>query len=92
MTTHNKDAYIGTPTSLSCVISGLSSPASVVWRTGSVELQGEDGELSKDGVQVSTLIVPDPRNDSVYSCVVYSGEFNASDPSTTNVSLEVYCE
>ena len=92
MTTHDKDAYIGTPTSLSCTVSGLSSPASVVWKTGSVELQREVGELSKDGVQVSTLTVPDPRNDSVYSCIVISGMFNASDPSTTNVSLGVYCE
>ena len=83
---------MGSPASLSCLITGLSAPALVVWKTGSVELQEEVGVLSEDGQQVSTLVVPDPRLDSVYSCVVTSGLYPASQSSTTNATLAVYCE
>ena len=89
----NKDAFVGTSTVLSCKITGLDAKATVVWKKGSEIQQGsQEGVLSGDGSQNSTLTVGSPQNDDVYTCVVTSGQYPTSTHSETTVSLNVYCE
>ena len=86
----DKDALEGTESVLLCKITGLSAKATVIWTTGGQTQEGTtEGELN-DGTQISTLTVTNPQEDTVYTCVLTSGEFSSSEASETTLSLNVY--
>ena len=87
----SKDAFLGTSTTVSCKITGLTSKATVIWKLDTVtQSDSVEGELIED-TQTSTLTVSQPSSDKVYTCVVTSGMYSTSAASQTTVSLNNYC-
>ena len=93
MTPISKDAFLGTSTKISCVISGLNAKATVIWKKGDKKLVGSvEGQLTDEKTQTSTLTVDNPQDDEVYTCVVTSGQYDSSAPSETTVNINTFCE
>lgn len=89
----SKDAYIGTSTTISCRISGLETKASVTWKQGDAVIEGSlQGTLTADKTQTSTLTVANPQDDTVYTCLVTSGEYASSAQSQTTVTFNTFCK
>ena len=85
----------GSPTTISCVITGITDTATVTWRTSTGEVSGDEftvnqGSHSK-GTQTSTLAVNGTQVnvDTAYTCRVISGRYPASGQFDTTVNLVI---
>ncbi|XP_063678553.1 mucin-22-like [Bolinopsis microptera] len=92
----HKDVKMGSDTTISCVITGLTETATVTWRTSTGPVPAEkfthvQGSQS-GGTQTSTLAVDGTlvNKDTAYTCRVTSGSLPDSSHSDTTVNLNVY--
>ena len=64
----------------------------MVWKKGAeIQDRAVPGQLDGYNGQTSTLIVDNPQNDEVYTCVVTSGQYTTSASSETIVHLNTFC-
>ncbi|XP_063693677.1 serine-rich adhesin for platelets-like [Bolinopsis microptera] len=92
----NTEVKIGSYATISCIITGITDPAAVTWRTSTGPVSGDklvptQGSHS-DGTQTSTLAVDGTlvNEDTAYTCRVTSGSLPDSNFSDTTVNLNVY--
>ena len=82
----------GTPTNISCLISHVQSEGvTVLWREGNITVTQEVETSSvKDGQQISTLKIENPKSDMIYTCLLTSIRYPASTAYLKKVNLRVY--
>ena len=82
----------GTPTNISCLISHVHSKGvTVLWREGNIPVTQEVETSSvKDGQQISTLKIENPKSDMIYTCLLTSIRYPASTAYLKKVNLGVY--
>ena len=85
-----------TTTTISCEITGISSTATVTWRTSTGVVSGDEFTATQgshsEGTQTSTLAVDGTQVnvDTAYTCRVTSGSLPESGSFDTTVNLKVF--
>ena len=89
-----KEVFIGTETTISCKVTGLTQAVNIVW-TGLP--QGETGYTKSAGTfhtdtQTATLTVASAQvtEDKTYTCIVTSIQYPTSKLESKDVDLKVY--
>ena len=96
MTPVNLEVLKDSTTTISCVITGITDTATVMWRTSTGEVSGDEFTATQgshsEGTQTSTLTVDGTQVnvDTAYTCRVTSGSLPESGPFDTNVNLKVF--
>ena len=92
----SKEVQMGSTTTISCVITGITETVTVSWRTGTEPVSGSkfnsvQGSHS-DGTQTSTLTVDSTEvtEDKSYTCRVTSGSLPDSGHFYNTVNLNVF--
>ena len=95
----SKEVKKGSDTTISCVITGITAKASVIWLNSAGTVSGANftalqGSYLNNGTQTSTLEVKGIQvtADTAYTCRVTSGPLPDSGYSDTTVELNVYGE
>jgi hypothetical protein len=86
----SKAALVGTPATLTCKVTGLSSNVEIAWLPSSSGIYTSEPLDANSGTQTSKLLIKNPESDKTYTCEVKSKLYPDSPLSRTDQHLDTF--